>query len=116
VILSSSFEDSEAPEIKAKSYQALNKPIESNLAQLEEFYIDLTQILVKLTRQKEEVYVAGCIFFIQEIIEYYNKKLNIEPKTPNHAADINFLQVTWLPLLASCRQYVGIIGRSFKIL
>lgn len=36
---------------------------------------------------------------MKEIIEYYNKKLNIQPRSPNPAADISFLQATWLPLL-----------------
>jgi len=98
-ILAASFEDTETPEIKAKSYQALSKLIETNLAQLEEYYIDLTQILVKLTRQKEESQVAGCIAFVRSIIEHYNRKLNIQPKVPNAAIDISFLQATWLPLL-----------------
>lgn len=45
------------------------------------------------------MYVGGCIAFVREIIEHYNKKLNIQPKTPNELAGISFLQATWLPLL-----------------
>jgi hypothetical protein len=53
---------------------------------------------VKLTRQKDEAHVAGCITFVREIIDSYNTKLGIQPKTPNESVDISFLQATWLPL------------------
>ena len=35
---------------------------------------------------------------IEEIIQYYNKKLSITPEGENDV-DISFLQATWLPLL-----------------
>lgn len=43
--------------------------------------------------------MAGCIAFVRAIIDHYNRKYAVQPKVPNPAVDISFLQATWLPLL-----------------
>lgn len=97
--MTTSLEGYQTAEIKNKSFQTLNKIVESNLQALEDYYIDLTDTVGKLTRQKDEQLVAGCIHLVKQLIEYNNNKLGIKPRTPNPNVDISFLQATWLPLL-----------------
>lgn len=73
------FQEQEDKVLKEKAYGILKKISDSQFSvfNLEENYNDIVQILGKLTREKQEAYGLGCLQIIQQIIDYFHKKMGI---------------------------------------